>query len=134
MKDAIAKMKQTRLTKSDILILVVKINVALVVLIGLTFPFNLAVLYLLAWLVDYIICKLYNLEPLNSIDKNCFFDESQNRNNVMACLVIERATEASIREIFEKKLPASFKRFRCRMRKVLDNYYFEELCETRLAQ
>jgi len=45
----------------------------------------------------------------------------------MAALIFERCDEDVIREVFQRKMPSKWRRFRSCMTKVLDQYYFKEL-------
>jgi hypothetical protein len=45
----------------------------------------------------------------------------------MATLVFEKCDEQILREVFGKKMPTNWRRFRSCMTKVLDQYYFKEL-------
>ena len=54
-------------------------------------------------------------------------DQASNRCNIMAALVFEKTTEQNLRDVFQNKMPTNWRRFRSRMFKVLDQYYFKEL-------
>ena len=52
------------------------------------------------WIIDFAIRKIFKVESLNYTDKNVFYDQTSNRCNIMAGLIIERCDEQAIREIF----------------------------------
>jgi len=78
-------------------------------------------------LLDMAICKFYDVMPLNSIDKNVWYDQTTNRCNIMSMVVLERTTDANLHEIFVKRMHSQYVRMRCKMVKIGDQYYFKEM-------
>lgn len=50
----------------------------------------------------------------------------------MACLLFEKCEEEVLREVFQKKMVEKGRRYRSKMVKILDNYYFKELEKSEL--
>lgn len=60
---------------------------------------------ILNYLVDLFIRLIYGLQPLNTIDKNVFYDQVSNRCNIVAAVVFERTSAEAVREILQRRLP-----------------------------
>lgn len=106
------RLRGTRLTKSDVGYLISK--VLLVVLLWIPFGIVLAVLSfsILNYTLDKLIQKVYKVHPLNSVDKNVFYDQLTNRCNIMGFFVLHKCEEASIKTLLTTKLPGQHVRFR----------------------
>ena len=72
--------------------------------------------HLIAWTMD--------LEPLNSSDTTLWHDSADNRCNVMCCFLVERHDGKVLYDAYRNKLPTAYRRFRSRMVKVLDKWFF----------
>ena len=81
--------------------------------------------------LDYIfgklVCLVYGLDELNSTDSNVFFDQKSNRCNIMGALILKKCEPETFRNVIVNKMPVQYKRFRSKMVKVLDRYYFKEI-------
>jgi len=76
---------------------------------------------------EHLIARAMDLEPLNSSDTALWYDSADNRCNVMCCFLVERHDGKALYDAYRNKLPTSFRRFRSRMVKVLDKWFFQEL-------
>ena len=65
--------------------------------------------------------------PLGACDANCYNDHELNPCNIMAGMVYDKCSEEVLREKFQRRMPKQWSRYRSRLVKVLDNYYFQEL-------
>jgi hypothetical protein len=50
--------------------------------------------------VEKLIVSVYNVEPLNSVDLNTFYDQTSNRCNIMAALLFDHCDESVLRDVF----------------------------------
>ena len=85
-------------------------------------------------LFERLIVLMFNVEPLNQVDKNVFYDQESNRCNIMASLLFEKCSHKVLEDVFLHKMVAARSRFRSRMVKILDNYYFQELPKDELQR
>jgi hypothetical protein len=69
---------------------------------------------------EKLICLVFKVHGLNTTDSNCWYDQKQNRLNVMASLFMERCDEKVFYDVFKSKLSQLDVRFRSRMVKILD--------------
>ena len=122
----------SRLTINDIIFLILKLVVSCVIIFIFGVLFGFLLIIFINWVIDFAIRKIYKLQPLNSTDKNSFYDQESNRCNIMAALIFEKCDEEVLKEIFGKKMPEKWCRFRSCMKKVLDQYYFKELSPSEL--
>ena len=121
------RLADTRLTIFDIFFLILKI--ALTVVLCMYFGVLLGILafVIFNYVLDVLICLLFWITPMNTTDKNVFYDQKTNRCNIMAALTFEKCDSEAIREIMGKKMPTEWLRMRSKVVKVLDNYYFKEM-------
>lgn len=50
--------------------------------------------------LEKLIVSVYNVEPLNSVDLNTFYDQKSNRCNIMAALLFDHCDESVLRDVF----------------------------------
>lgn len=111
----------------DVMFLLIKIALTVGLCLHLGAIYGLAVFIVLNYLVDLAIRTVFDLQPMNSTDKNVFYDQETNRCNVLAALVFEKMKAEDFAPVVEEDLPRIYKRFRSKVVKVMDNYYFKEL-------
>ena len=105
--------KGSRVTKFDVLCLLMRLGIGggLLTILG---PFKgLALSFSLNGFLEFTIQKFYKLEPLTAIDKSVWSDNAQNPCNIMAGLVFERCDESVFRDVFQKRMVSQYKRLRC---------------------
>jgi hypothetical protein len=95
--------------------------------VELGFLFAFPALSVLSWAVDKLICKIWQVEPLNEVDKNVYHDIKLNRCIIMGAFIFEKSDEATLLDLIKRKLPSKWLRYRSKMTKVCGNYYFKEL-------
>ena len=108
----------------NILIFRLFISGLLITVFGLLGVFIVLIVY---HLIERYIVHKYQVIPLNSTDKNCFFDFNSNRCNIMSLVILERCDERHMRKFFSEKLSNDWSRMRSKVVKVLDSYYFKEM-------
>jgi len=120
----IERLKATRLTKTDIGYLVLKTIIAVLLCIFLT-PIGGVIAYImLSFSLEMIIVRFYKVEPFNSVDTNVFLDQISNRCHIMGILRTEKTNEDTFREIFQRRMTKRYSRFRSKVVKILDSYFF----------
>jgi hypothetical protein len=90
----------TRLTTSDVLFLLAKIVLLATLITWYGWMWGVGLYFGLDLAVDKSIQTIYQVEPLNAVDKNVFYDSESNRCNIMACLIFEKTTEEVLRNVF----------------------------------
>lgn len=88
----------------------------------------------LMWVFDKLIQKAYAISPINFVDKNVWYDSENNRCFIMAAAILDKTDECNLKQIFKDRLVKMDTRFRSKMVKVLDNYYFKEMKGTELQE
>lgn len=125
-------MKATRLTCSDLVLLFLKLSIAVPFIIVAGPLLGVLILVLVNLLIEKFISLVFWVEPLNSTDKNVFYDQETNRCHIMGVILLDKTDENNIREIFAKRMTSRFFRLRSKMVKILDAYYFKELSNEEL--
>lgn len=121
----IKRLKGTRITRADVIYLLLRV---LVVIVNWPFaPLGWLIALTIFIALDRFIIWKYGLIPINTTDKNVWYDQQSNRCNIMSALILDKCDEAHLRKIFQKKVTEDWVRFRSRMVKVLDSYYLKEL-------
>jgi hypothetical protein len=128
------KLRETRLTKSDVFYLFLKLTIAVLLIAGAGPLIGVLLIFVLNYLVELAILNIYGLHYINLMDKNVFYDQVSNRCQIMCGILIEKSDERTLRETFEEKLLRDNLRFRCCMTKVADNYYLKELSLDQLGK
>lgn len=95
-----ARFKDTRVTQSDIMFLLLKITATVALIMQIGALYGIIAVIVADFMLDLAIRIIFNLEPLNTTDKNVFHDQLTNRCNIMASLVFEHCDEDVIREVF----------------------------------
>ena len=118
------RLKGTRIDRKD-----VKVFICRVIFLAICYPFGpwgLILALVSFWGLEKGIEKRYGYEAINVVDKNVWYDQESNRCNIMSIVYLEKTTEAEMKKYFQHKMSTLHKRFRCKMVKVLDTYYFDE--------
>jgi hypothetical protein len=68
------RLRGTRLTKSDGVYLLAKITFVVSLSFVIGFLLSLLTFIVINYLTNVIVCYVYGLDPLNSTDKNVFYD------------------------------------------------------------
>jgi len=121
----VGRLKGTRITKADGVYLLIRLGFVVLML-----PFGLIGLLIVVLtfvLLDRLIIWKFGLISMGTTDKNTWYDQESNRCNIMSVLILARTDESTLRQTFQHKLATDWQRFRCKMVKVLDSYYFQEL-------
>ncbi len=126
------RLKDTRVTGKDIFYLIVKVILSIVLCAGCGIVLGMILIVFTAKVLDLTIQKIYGVTPLNSSDKNVFYDQESNRCQIMAFIIVERSTEEELRKTFEHKLYSQNVRLRSKIVKIMDTYYFKELTKHEL--
>ena len=126
------RLKDTRVTGKDIFYLIVKVILSIVLCAGCGIVLGMILIVSTAKVLDLTIQKIYGVTPLNSSDKNVFYDQESNRCQIMAFIIVERSTEEELRKTFEHKLYSQNVRLRSKIVKIMDTYYFKELTKHEL--
>ena len=126
------RLKDTRVTGKDIFYLLVKVILSIVLCAGCGIVLGMILIVCSAKVLDLTIQKIYGVTPLNSSDKNVFYDQESNRCQIMAFIIVERSTEEELRKTFEHKLYSQNVRLRSKIVKIMDTYYFKELTKHEL--
>ena len=126
------RLKDTRVTGKDIFYLIVKVILSIVLCAGCGIVLGMILIVSTAKVLDLTIQKIYGVTPLNSSDKNVFYDQESNRCQIMAFIIVERSTEEELRKTFEHKLSSQNVRLRSKIVKIMDTYYFKELTKHEL--
>jgi len=126
------RLKDTRVTGKDIFYLIVKVILSIVLCVGCGIVLGMILIVSTAKVLDLTIQKIYGVTPLNSSDKNVFYDQESNRCQIMAFIIVERSTEEELRKTFEHKLYSQNVRLRSKIVKIMDTYYFKELTKHEL--
>ena len=95
----ITRLQDTRLTISDVVYLAIKIGLVIGLCLQVGVLLGIIAFILLNYLVDLFIRIIYVLQPLNTTDKNVFYDQVSNRCNIMAAVIFEKCETEAIREI-----------------------------------
>lgn len=127
-----SRLKDTRVTGKDIFYLIVKVLLSIVLCLGSGIILGLILIVVTNKVVDMAIQKIYCVQPLNSSDKNVFYDQESNRCQIMAFIVVERSSEEELRRTFEHKMLSQNVRLRSKIVKIMDTYYFKELTKHEL--
>lgn len=94
------RLKDTRVTGKDIFYSIVKVILSIVLCAGCGIVFGMILIVSTAKVLDLTIQKIYGVTPLNSSDKNVFYDQESNRCQIMAFIIVERSTEEELRKTF----------------------------------
>jgi uncharacterized membrane protein YhaH (DUF805 family) len=73
------RLKDTRVTGKDIFYLLVKVILSIVLCAGCGIVLGMILIVCSAKVLDLTIQKIYGVTPLNSSDKNVFYDQESNR-------------------------------------------------------
>ncbi len=73
------RLKDTRVTGTDIFYLLVKVILSIVLCAGCGIVLGMILIVCSAKVLDLTIQKIYGVTPLNSSDKNVFYDQESNR-------------------------------------------------------
>ena len=90
----------TRIGVIDAVVLIARIAIVIRLCSLFTWWIALAIYAVLSYTLELTIAKVFNLECMNSIDKNSWNDAKRNPCNIMGALVIEKCDEALAREVF----------------------------------
>ena len=123
----ITRFWESRTTKLDVAMLVLRLSSIFYLTWTQGLLYGLLIYAFIVIAMDHIIVKSMNLEALNATDTNMWFDQESNRCNVMAALLFNKCSYDQIRTIFMETLPNDRSRFRSRLVRILDSYYFKEL-------
>lgn len=95
----LARLADTRVTCADAVYLMLKICICIGLCISLGPLFGIIGFVLLNYLVDLFIRLIFGLQPMNTTDKNVWFDQVSNRCNIMGAIVFEKTDPENIREV-----------------------------------
>ena len=121
------RLKVSRFSAIDYIMLAVRLYIWYWSFANFGALFGLILIAAFTLSLEYLIARTMDLEPLNSSDTALWYDSQDNRCNVMCCFLVERHDGKALHNAYRNKLPTAFKRFRCRMVKVLDKWFFKEL-------
>ena len=126
------RLQGTRITATDYVMVAVRVGFLICCLpIGFS---GVVIALLLMYLFDKAIQYWYKVTPIGVVEKNVWYDSVRNRCYIMATAILERADEDSLKAVFRDRLQKLDKRFRSKMVKILDNYYFKEMSGEELQQ
>lgn len=84
-------------------------------------------MFIFIYSTNKIIEKVFDVETMNAADTFLWYDTVENRCNVMASFLMDKHDGKATQNAYRNILPKKFRRFRSKMVKILDNYYFKEL-------
>ena len=73
------RLSETRLTKSDVFYLFLKLTIAVLLMVGAGPLIGAVLIFVLNYLVELAIRTIYGLHYINLMDKNVFYDQVSNR-------------------------------------------------------
>ena len=112
----------SKVTNKDLVILLVKSLI--IMILGSLGIAGALLIILLHFATEWLVCTQYKCKPMTSGDRHFFYDEPENPCNLMSVLILDRASEEDLRATFQYQLPRNYERFRSKIVKVLDQYYF----------
>lgn len=78
--------------------------------------------------LEYVVCMLFGVQMLNSVDKNTLFDNKNNRCIISCCFIFEKFDDTDrVVQLYKNVMPSKWKRMRSRLVKILGAYYMQEL-------
>jgi len=72
--NCLARLKDTRITKKDILYLLLKVSVSIILCVGCGIIIGLILIVATDKVIDLACQRIYGVVPLNSSDKNLYYD------------------------------------------------------------
>lgn len=123
-----SQIRGSRYTQTDFLYLLIKFALVYLTLGHLGFLIGSITILLTVWLFELILCHCFQLEKMNEVDRNSYYDHQKNRCIIIGTLVFEQFDDVEeIKQLYMHNLPSKWKRMRSKMLKIFGNYYFKEL-------
>jgi len=89
----------TRLTKSDMVFLMLKFSLLVFLCVQTSVFFGLPAALITFFLIEKMIQVSFGVEPLNATDKNVFYDQETNRCHIIGTILLERTDADTVRDV-----------------------------------
>lgn len=93
------RLADTRLTMYDVVFLILKIALTTCLCMYLGVLLGIIAFVVFNFLLDLFIQVLFGVHAMNTTDKNVFYDQTTNRCNIMAGLVIQKCGDKELKGI-----------------------------------